>query len=178
MVTVRTITIKIANLDKIDKNIAALQKAIDRESLTVADVILLTDIKSLLEGIKFEQQKLNPAKIDYYLACPYSDPDPIVRERRYLKVMEATSKLLISGKVVFTPILMTHELAIRSKLPYTSDFYDRFNYTFLSNCSKLIVLMLQGWEESIGIKKEVNWARGLRILVEYTTFEDIGYLGI
>ena len=52
MPEVRNINLMIADGDRIDDSIAVMVKAIDRELLTVRDIMLLVDIKSILHGIK------------------------------------------------------------------------------------------------------------------------------
>ncbi|HUT87760.1 MAG TPA: hypothetical protein VMX15_06725 [Candidatus Heimdallarchaeota archaeon] len=52
MPEVRNINLMIADGDRIDDSIAVMVKAIDRELLTVRDIMLLVDIKSILRGIK------------------------------------------------------------------------------------------------------------------------------
>ena len=45
-----------------------------------------------------------------YLASPYSDPDPIVREKRFAAACLAAASLIGSGEAVFSPIVHGHPL--------------------------------------------------------------------
>lgn len=52
MKTVRLITIKVANVDETQKNIDAINKAIEGKPLSMADTILLLDTISILRAIE------------------------------------------------------------------------------------------------------------------------------
>ena len=46
-----------------------------------------------------------------YLASPYSDPDPWVKENRFLAVCTKAAKMMSEGAYVFSPIAHTHPIA-------------------------------------------------------------------
>ena len=45
-----------------------------------------------------------------YLAAPYSHPDPGVRERRFRAINRAAAALIAEGRIVFSPISMSHPI--------------------------------------------------------------------
>lgn len=102
-----------------------------------------------------------------YLASPYSSPDPFVRELRYLRAMEALTKMLRNWQWAYSPIVHCHELAKIGGLPTTADFWQGYNFYMLSQCAELRVLTLEGWEASIGVNAEIVEARRIGIPVEY-----------
>lgn len=61
-----------------------------------------------------------------YLASPYSDPDPAVREQRYEAACAATVAMLRAGHVVFSPIVHSHPL-VAYGLPTDWAFWQRVN---------------------------------------------------
>lgn len=102
-----------------------------------------------------------------YLASPYSHPDPIVRELRFLAVERATHILMKQGLVIFSPIMYTHALANKHKLPFTSGYWAEFNRTMVAGSRELRVLMLPEWKQSLGIGREMNWAQQLNKPIKY-----------
>jgi nucleoside 2-deoxyribosyltransferase len=96
-----------------------------------------------------------------YLASPYSDPDPAVREQRFRDACRATAALLKSGHAVFSPIAHSHALAEHHGLPTDWNFWERCNREHLERCEEVVVLMLDGWRESPGVQAEINIAREL-----------------
>jgi hypothetical protein len=95
-----------------------------------------------------------------YLASPYSDPDPVVRERRFDAACRAVATLLRQGKTVFAPVVYTHPIA-RLGLPLDWAFWQPHDLEFLTRCRELVVLKLDGWQQSVGVQAEIAAARAL-----------------
>src|SRR5262249_28129706 len=98
-----------------------------------------------------------------YLATPYSHPDPAVMEARFEQACKIAGELLVSGQVVFSPIAHTHPIAVRCELPRGWDFWERYDREMVAAASKIVVVMMPGWEKSKGIAGEIAIARELRI---------------
>lgn len=96
-----------------------------------------------------------------YLASPYTDPDPAVRERRAREVCAIASEFINRGYRVITPIGMYHWMAITCGLPTKADFWHGLNRELLGYCDELWILALLGWQTSTGVNDEIIWARGL-----------------
>ena len=107
-----------------------------------------------------------------YLACPYSHPDPAVREARFEAVNRAAAQLMRLGHSVFSPISMTHPIAEAADLPKGWDFWAAQDLPFLEWCDKVVVLMLPGWKESTGVDEEVRIALDMGKIVEYIRTDD------
>lgn len=96
-----------------------------------------------------------------YIASPYSDNDPQVREQRYEAACRWTAYLIEQGHRAISPIAASHHVA-----PYLVDTttltdYARWtaiNHTLLDACEKMIVLCLPGWADSRGVRDEINYA--------------------
>lgn len=95
-----------------------------------------------------------------YLASPYSNPDPAVREQRFREACRVTAALVHAGYVVFSPVVHSHFLAEHG-LPNTWAFWRKQDETFLERADSLVVLMLPGWQESVGVRGEIEIAREL-----------------
>ncbi len=94
----------------------------------------------------------------FYLASPYSHPDPAVREFRFREVCRTAAALLRSGIDVFSPVAHSHPIA-RFGVPTTWEFWQRVDHEYLQSCEGLVVLRLAGWEESVGVRAELELAR-------------------
>jgi nucleoside 2-deoxyribosyltransferase len=106
-----------------------------------------------------------------YLASPYSHPDPSVREQRFRAACRATAALLRAGEVVFSPIVHSHAL-VEFELPTAWSYWERFDRTYLERCDEVVVLMLDGWEDSVGVREEIGIARALGKPVRYLGVEN------
>ena len=93
-----------------------------------------------------------------YLASPYTHPDPVIRELRYLKTTEALQQLLVSKVWTYSPIVHCHELAKVWDMPREAKFWEEYNKAMLSQASILCILALDGWLSSEGIKTELAFA--------------------
>lgn len=95
-----------------------------------------------------------------YLASPYSHPEAVVREQRFRDVCRTAAQLLASGVTVFSPIIHGHPL-IDHGLLTDWPFWERFDRDHMARCDEVVVLMLDGWRESVGVAAEVRIAEEL-----------------
>jgi hypothetical protein len=96
----------------------------------------------------------------YYLASPYTHVDVVVRQRRYEAACLAISELLKAGQHVYSPIVYSHQLCAYG-LPVDWQFWQEYDRRLLEICDGLIVLQLDGWQESVGVNAEMAIAREL-----------------
>ena len=109
-----------------------------------------------------------------YLASPYSHPDWLVREVRFHAVETAIHTLIKKGVSVFSPIVYTHALAKKHKLPFTAGYWENLNESMVRAASELRILMLPLWQESQGIARERNWAQQSNIPIRYLYCAEAG----
>lgn len=102
-----------------------------------------------------------------YLATPYSHPDEDVQEKRFLEVNRVASDLMRRGIYVYSPISHTYPIALAGDLPKSWEFWQTYCRIMLGVCSKLIVLMQDGWQQSIGVQREISIAREMDIPIEF-----------
>ncbi|GIW90181.1 MAG: hypothetical protein KatS3mg109_0613 [Pirellulaceae bacterium] len=95
-----------------------------------------------------------------YLASPYSHADPQVRQARYQAACRAAAWLIGQGHLVFSPIAHSHGIT-QHGLPVDWDFWEEHDRRMLVACDRVVVLMLPGWRESLGVQAEVAIAREL-----------------
>ena len=92
-----------------------------------------------------------------YIASPYSDPDPKVRDRRYNQVAYYAASLLLQRRWAYSPVIHCHELAKNYRFPTSFAFWAEYNFTMLTAAGLLHVLQLEGWDRSVGVCAEVAW---------------------
>ena len=95
-----------------------------------------------------------------YLASPYTHPDPAVVEQRFEAVCRMAADLIRQGKTVFSPIAHSHSIC-RYGLPGDWQFWKQHDREYLSACDEVVVLKLEGWQESHGVQAEIALARAL-----------------
>jgi hypothetical protein len=101
-----------------------------------------------------------------YLCSPFTHADPAVRQQRYEAVCRAAAALICQGKTVFAPI--AHSFGICAYgVPGDWQFWQRHDRRYLEVCDEVVVLMLDGWRESVGIQAEIAIARELGKPVTY-----------
>ena len=102
-----------------------------------------------------------------YLACPYNSPHDSIRRLRFEAANKCAGALMQRGEFVFSPISHTHPIAEQCELPKGWDFWHKYDRAMLSRCSKLYVLALEGWMESVGVAAELKIAHELNIPITY-----------
>lgn len=95
-----------------------------------------------------------------YLCSPYTHDDPAVCEQRFDAACRAAAELIREGKIVFSPICHSHPLC-RYGLPLDWPFWQRQATQHLAMCSEIVVLKLDGWQQSVGVQAEIAMARAL-----------------
>lgn len=93
-----------------------------------------------------------------YVAIPYSSDDKNIEIERYEKVTKLTAKLTKLRYKVMSPITYGHTLIQYEDMPGSYDFWEDFCISFLKDCDLLIVLTLDGWEDSKGLNGEIEYA--------------------
>lgn len=107
-----------------------------------------------------------------YLASPYSHADPAVRERRFVEVSKVAAAMMAAGDAVFCPIAHSHPIDVITPLPQTTEFWMAQDLPILRCAARVVVLMLDGWQTSKGIAREVAAAESVGIPVEFKPAPD------
>lgn len=106
-----------------------------------------------------------------YIAAPYHHKDPAVIQARMEKVYKVLSEYVKKGELALTPLFM-HEVATRFALPGDFSFWDKFCFKLLERCDKMVVLKLEGWEESRGVEAEIEYCKERGIPVEFKDMDE------
>ncbi|MCX7425138.1 MAG: DUF1937 family protein [Planctomycetia bacterium] len=95
-----------------------------------------------------------------YLASPFTHVDPEVRQQRFEAACRAAAVLINRGKIVFSPISHSYGICAYG-VPGDWHFWQRHDQRYLEMCDEVVVLMLDGWQASVGVQAEIAIAREL-----------------
>jgi hypothetical protein len=104
-----------------------------------------------------------------YLASPYSHTNPEVVLERFQEAEIATATLLKNGEKVWSPIVHCHALACAYQMPTDAQFWKSYNEDFIRRADEVLVLQIQGWDASKGVKMEIEFANFVGIPLNYIT---------
>ena len=111
-----------------------------------------------------EQQKI-------YLGCPYTDPHAAIRELRFKQVSKFAASLIKESHLVFSPISHSHQICIEADLPVEYTYWKELDLSFLEWADCMMVLKLDGWEESLGLQDEIATCEFMGKKVFYMDYE-------
>ena len=101
-----------------------------------------------------------------YLASPYSAKVFYYQKLRFVEVCQIAGNLMKEDPelMVFSPIAHSHPIANYSygELGLDSKFWIKYNRSWLDWCDELWVADMQGKDESVGIKLEIEHAQAQR----------------
>ena len=92
----------------------------------------------------------------WYLASPYSKYKDGL-ERAFIVVCNNAGLLIAAGVPVYSPIAHTHSIAVHAGMdPFDHKIWLPADEPMMHAAHGLIVLKMQGWEESYGIGEELK----------------------
>ena len=92
----------------------------------------------------------------YYLATPYSKYR-FGLEAAFKEAAILQARLVKYGLDVYSPIVSSHPIAIHGSIdPLDHSFWLPFNQPMMDRCEALLVAHMEGWEDSRGIKHEID----------------------
>ena len=98
-----------------------------------------------------------------YLACPYTpigNAEINVKEFRFQVITRITADLIKRGNLIYSPITYTHPIAEVNKHIQQEEYLTLDSF-FLKRADILMIACLPGWEDSRGIKAEIQLAKDL-----------------
>lgn len=101
-----------------------------------------------------------------YIGSPYTHSDKIVMQNRYNQILRITADLLNQGFHVISPIVHCHPLSIQYNLRGDFEFWKKYNFALLGKCDILLIVPLDGWINSVGLKAEIIFAQDNGKVVE------------
>lgn len=104
-----------------------------------------------------------------FISAPYtsSTGNKDEEKERYNHVCRYAAKLTKAGNVVQSPILIGHQLLHLENIPGDYTFWKNISITTLLHCDAVHILMLDGWDKSVGVRDEIEHAKLLNMPIEY-----------
>jgi hypothetical protein len=105
----------------------------------------------------------------YYLAGPFSSPNLTSKqiEANYHLHIQAAIVLTKDGFNLFEPIARCHHAAKREAFPVDYEFWKTQDRQIIKRSDGIIVLVIPGWDKSIGVKDEIQYGKRLGKKVYY-----------
>ena len=111
-----------------------------------------------------------------YLASPYSHPSAATRELRYRAARDGLKWLLIHRMWTYSPIVHCHEMAVNAGLPTDAAFWQDYNHAMIDQADELLVLTIEGWQQSVGVNEEITYAADLGLPIRLMTPNSTSYV--
>lgn len=108
-----------------------------------------------------------------YIASPYIHSNSEIQQGRVDAVARYTAHLYIAKSTAFSPIVHSNALREQAEFPITWDWWQFHDEHILKLCSSMHILMLNGWEMSVGVTAEIEIARENNIPTTYIS--EYGY---
>lgn len=103
----------------------------------------------------------------YYLASPYSSAIPKGRKKtdvcleRHHRIQKYGADLMKMGYICWEPIAISHYKAVTFNMPQNYQFWKVRDRKMIKNSDGVIVVEMHGWDKSVGVSDEVDYAISL-----------------
>jgi nucleoside 2-deoxyribosyltransferase len=100
-----------------------------------------------------------------YLAIPYSRHE----ERSFKLSNEIAAEFLKEGEIVFSPISMSHPIAVNGNLKGDWETWKRVDFEFIKWCDEVVVINFdeEAVTNSTGVQGELEFAKELGKKISY-----------
>lgn len=103
-----------------------------------------------------------------FLASPFSHSNKDIEYERYEAALGCAAALIDKFKLpIFSPIVHCYPMSRDYDMPKDAKFWRKYNTAFLRKADALYVLTIDGWQESKGVKREVQLATTLCLPTHY-----------
>lgn len=109
----------------------------------------------------------------YYMASPYSHKDRSIKESRAVSARTNAVELIKKGFNVFSPISYNESWEYDYDVPGDWDFWQDVDKGYISRCDCVLVLTLDGYDKSVGVTAEVEYAKEIGCPVFYISEDDV-----
>lgn len=105
-----------------------------------------------------------------YLACPYSHVNDEVVEDRVRNFCIVAAELESSGEAHVVSAMLNHLILRYAELPKDWNFWKSYSETMIERADEVVVLKLEGWNNSTGVAGEIEHAIKIGKPVRYIEF--------
>jgi hypothetical protein len=111
----------------------------------------------------------------YYVASPYSHPNPEIRKERYELAVKSAKTLTRLGYSAFVPIAYDGlwDLDPNYTVDHSWSFWEKIDLPILDRCAALILLELPDWDASRGVAGELEHCEKVGIPVMCISLSDL-----
>jgi hypothetical protein len=102
-----------------------------------------------------------------FLSSPYSHKNVEVIVDRVEKTSQFVAERFAAGEEIFSPVVYAHNILKHADLPSDWTFWKTFCTHMIMKCRSIMVLQLEGWEESEGVKEEIDLANKFGLPIKY-----------
>lgn len=95
-----------------------------------------------------------------FLACPYSHADEQIVHARFMACNKVAAKIVEAGHAVFSQVTMSHPVNLALEKTDRADIgkmWAPVDALFLNMMDELVILDMEGWDKSAGIKREIEF---------------------
>jgi len=110
-----------------------------------------------------------------YVATPYStNADAALMLQRANDTAWYVGNLMHKHREYFfySPVVYFRQIALECDLPHTREFWWGVNKYALDRANEIWVLKMDGWDESDGVKEEIEYARSINLPIKFINLED------
>lgn len=108
-----------------------------------------------------------------YVAAPYTHLSKRIMSLRETMITATVGYLIDNGMHAYSPITESAQYQKNAGLDGTWDFWGTRDTDILRRMDELLVLMLPGWEDSVGVAAEVEIAKRLGMKISYMGYREI-----
>jgi hypothetical protein len=95
----------------------------------------------------------------YYLATPYTKYTSGLDDAAW-DASKVASRVMKRGVAVFCPVSHCHQIALAGRISLVdAEFWMRMQKPIMEIATGILVAGLDGWRDSAGIEKELEWFR-------------------
>lgn len=102
-----------------------------------------------------------------YIAAPFTSPDEFVMDRRYHQTQRYCVEMFHDGYVVFSPVVHWYYPAKWAGMRGNFAPFKNYCLSMLAKADEMLILMLPGWKDSIGVRAEIDFATEREIVTRY-----------
>ncbi len=102
-----------------------------------------------------------------FVSSPYSTPDAELKALRYKTSCISCGAIMRMGGYPLSPVVHGVPIVNVMTVPDDYEYWKEYCLALVSKCDFMIILMVEGWEESSGVKGEMEAARKLDIPVYF-----------
>lgn len=108
-----------------------------------------------------------------YIASPYTHNDPSIERERFEQVRFYATYQMQRGVVCFSPVVYGRQFHVAGHLRGDFKTWAALNDDMICAASLMEVLMLPGWDNSVGVMHEIERAQELDLNLRFVDWSPL-----